>query len=121
MRFGSLSALLALAIQFTLLFGHFHRNEMVWQSGAASPSSLAAQDRLAAFDAPAGPLKPVGAAFDSCALCAVINLLGTMLPPAAPAAEAPSAVRGLQLSTGVELVVAPPPHLLFRARAPPLA
>jgi hypothetical protein len=116
-----LSALLALAIQFTLLFGHFHRNEMVWPSAAAWPSAGAAQDRLAKFDAPAGPLKPVGAAFDSCALCAVINLLGTMLPPAAPAAEAPSAICVLQLSTGVDVVAAPPRHLFFRARAPPLA
>lgn len=76
-RSGERLALIALALQFALSFGHFH--------GIDGPAQALAQAASAI-----GPDAPDtdhhhNAAADLCAICAVVSMAGTMLDAAPPA------------------------------------
>jgi hypothetical protein len=117
---GSWLALLALAFQLVVSFGHVHLDR-----GAALPghSSVLLGDASGGTDAaslPAGDEAPA-IADDYCAICALIHLAGT-----AVAAEPPSlplrAVFGRTFAeSAVEFGLTAQDHALFAARAPPLA
>jgi len=120
MRFGAWCALFALAIQFTLSFGHAH--------GLASPLGdlprAAVSDSghsTAMPDVPAVPAQPAGVAFDYCAICAVANLTASAMPAAAPGLALPFAVLPIRFWPDAGAAVAVSRHRLFRSRAPPLA
>jgi hypothetical protein len=122
MRFGAWCALFALAIQFTLSFGHAHRLEISWPFGALPLSALSGHGPSAAMpDAPAIPIEPAGPAFDYCAICAVANLAGNAVPAAVPSLPVPVEIHPAQSWSAADAALAASPHRFFRARAPPFS
>jgi len=121
-RPGSCCALLTLAIQFALSFGHVHRTEFPWVSGRASLSAPAVgAASVTRSDAAVAPAKPIGLASDYCAICAVMVLANSVRPAAAPSSPMPAGQIGLQFWAQAEVFSATSSHRLFQARAPPLA
>jgi len=116
-----LCALFALAIQFTLSFGHAHRLQIAEPFGALASSALAAHAvSTAKPDAPAVPRDPAGVAFDFCAICAVANLAASALPGAAPSLPLMAVAYRTRFWPDADVVSAASPHRSFRARAPPV-
>ncbi len=115
-RHGSRLALLALAVQFMLSFGHFHAQASpVVQSGVASiVSSDAAtgQPSPASHDTDQQP-------GDTCAICAVMALANLALFATPPLLLLPQAVEFLYLATDAEFVHLNSARLAFQPRAPP--
>jgi Protein of unknown function (DUF2946) len=117
MRLGTWCALFALALQFTLAFGHVHRGET-----AAALSALSGHGPAATMpDDPAAPPAPVGLAFDYCAICAVVNLTGNAVPTATPGLPVPVVIRSQRFWPDAHTAASAFPHRLFQARAPPVA
>ena len=114
-RFAGTLALFALALQFTLAFGHVHLRDF-----AGVPGVAIAQTQAATAD-PARDHNTGHAADDYCLICATTNLAGTLALPDLVALELP--VLTTEASYG-QFCAAPCgriDHALFRARAPPLA
>jgi hypothetical protein len=105
---GSRLALLALAIQFALSFGHFH--------GIATQAAPAIQQtsQQAPFnhDSDRQPAEP-------CAICAVMALANAALFATPPVLLLPQAVEFLYLTTDAEFVHLGPGSVAFQPRAPP--
>ena len=126
---GSRLALIALAIQFALSFGHFHaevaRAVPVLQAGLASAD-------LAVAAAPAAQEVPSEAAqqpsdhdtdrhTSDCAICAILSLANNFLFATSPILELPQAVELLQFATGAEFAHLGSPHPAFQSRATPVS
>src|SRR5882757_2794294 len=127
-KHGSRLALLALAIQFALSFGHFHARA----AAPAIATSLAQADldyaqilappdvaREAAQQLPSNhdtdqPTEP-------CAICAVISLANNLVFSAPPLLLLPQAVELLYLTTDAEFAHLNSVHPAFQSRAPPTA
>jgi hypothetical protein len=121
-RFGAWCALFALAIQFTVSFGHVHAPENVASAGGLAPAALSDHGRPAALpDAPAAPSKPAGLGFDYCAICAVMNLAASALPAAAPALPVQTAFHPAPFWPQADTAQTAAAHRPFEARGPPLA
>ena len=120
MLLGSWTALLALAIQLALSFGHVHFDGVAARS-ALMPLALRWLIPAVSADAPAAPAphNPGGFADDFCAICSVMRLAG--VPATAPALPLPIGGGWISLDLGVELALAASPYFFFRARAPPKA
>ena len=126
---GSRLALLALAIQFALSFGHFHGE--IARAAPASQAASADADRaiaatLAAHEVqPEAVEQPSGHDTDQhaadCAICAVLSLTNNFLSAAQPSLELPQAVVLLHLTTGTEIAHLGSLHPPFQSRAPPVA
>jgi len=126
---GSRLALVALAIQFALSFGHFHG--IAAQAAPAIQTGLAQADLAyigtsAAHDGTEAARKQQPATpdtdqqpADACAICAVISLAGNMLFATPPLLQLPQAAELLYLTTGAEFVHLNPVHPAFQSRAPP--
>lgn len=131
-RHGSRLALLSLAIQLALSFGHFH--------GAAALATPAFQSGLALSDAadaggvPApvavdqpAPLQPAPnhdsdrSSNDPCAICAAIALASSALFATPPLLLLPQAVEFLYLATASEFVRLNSVSVAFQPRAPPVS
>ena len=112
-RSGAWCALVAMALQLALTFGHVH----VRVSAAASPQ-LAAQDLVAPPDRPRVPIKPL---VDHCAACTLIHMASAGAPPTAASLPLPDLVAAAPLMTSVEHEPAASHFLPFRARGPPIA
>jgi hypothetical protein len=113
-KHGSRLALLALAIQFALSFGHFHGI-----SAQAAPSvksiALAAiqnQQPSSSHDSDQQPA-------DACAICAVMALANAALFATPPALLLPQAAEFLYLTTDAEFVHMDFGRVAFQPRAPP--
>jgi hypothetical protein len=119
-RLGSWCAIFALAVQVIVSFGHAHRADFGWSSGFL-PSLTAEQPATPLPTAPSAPSKPAGPAFDYCAICAVMNLAASAVPAAAPGLPVPIVLGQIRFWTVPDISLAELPHLLFQARAPPLA
>jgi len=121
-RRGSWCALVALAIQIVLSFGHIDPPEFPFSTGS-SPASAAAADGWSTVvsNAPPAPSKPIGPAFDYCAICAVMTLAGSVIPAAAPASPMPAGCVRVQFWAKADVLSTTSSHRLFQARAPPLA
>jgi hypothetical protein len=117
--FGSWCALIALALQLVVSFGHVHRGGKTWALGFSLLAATTAGAATAPTAAPAP--KPVDVSFDYCGICTVINLAGTLVPPATPALPGPSVVSRARLWAHVDLATGPRRHFIFEARAPPQA
>jgi hypothetical protein len=142
-RLGSRLALLALAIQFLLSFGHFHED-----NAQAASASMGAQrsDRdhrggiaVARLGAPdrasqAGNLKflrpvrsntsghlPFGHSSGDCAICAVMALSSTAVDAAPPLLLSPHATAFSYLAADDWFAEPHPARVAFQPRAPPIA
>lgn len=109
-KLGGWLALLALALQLALSFGHIHAEDF------AAP-------KLAAADGgPADDDDHRGAGHADCAICAVIHLAATLLlPPPPPLVQLPAAESLAWLAAIDRHDAARTARQPFQARAPPQA
>ena len=113
-QFGSWCALVALAVQLVLSFGHLH---IVGSAAAAAALAQAAESTSTSPEAPANPVKHVA---DYCTICASIHLAGLLTTePSSVLAPHPSGA--VRLTVGIETIPSAHFGLPFSARAPPLA
>lgn len=125
-KHGSRLALIALAIQFALSFGHFH--------AVAAPAIWASQTQ-ADLDHPPVPAAPHATGqiaqqpqpsnhdtdqpAEPCAICAVISLANSLVFSTPPLLLLPQAVQLLQLTTDAAFAHLNSVHPAFQSRAPP--
>jgi hypothetical protein len=110
-RVGAWCALVAMALQLALTFGHVHA-----RVGSAASPQLTAQGLVAPTEGPRVPLKPL---IDHCAICAVIHMAGAGVPPAA-VSPLPHPVAAARLSFRIASEPTSSRPLRVRARGPPL-
>jgi hypothetical protein len=115
-RHGSRLALLALAIQFVVSFGHFHG---IGAQAAPSVTSIAqaaiqSQQPSSSHDSDQQPA-------DICAICAVMALANTALFAAPPTLLLPQAMEFRYLISGAAFVHLDHSRVAFQSRAPPAA
>jgi hypothetical protein len=112
-QFGSWCALVALAVQLALSFGHLH----IVGSAAAAALAQAAETASTSPEAPAKPAKHVA---DYCTICASIHL-AALVTTEPSSVLAPQRSGAVQLMVGVDATPRAHSGLPFNARAPPLA
>jgi hypothetical protein len=114
-KHGSRLALLALAIQFVLSFGHFHGIATA-QAAPVVQSSVAVdqQQPSSNHDSDQHPN-------DACAICAVIALANTMLSATPPLLLPPQAAEFSYRATDAEFIHLNSARVVFQPRAPPIA
>src|SRR5215831_8464013 len=120
LRHGAWCALLAMAIQIAVSFGHAHRIEG-FRQGAFLPQATAGIDNQLVNDPGDPTSKPVRLAFDYCAICVVINMGASMMPADAPASFVPVDASKVRFSLPPEAAPTTSGRRLFQARAPPSA
>jgi hypothetical protein len=114
---GSRLALLALAIQFVLSFGHFHG-----VAHAAPAIAQAAQATQAnPQPAPTSDQDSDRHANDACAICAVIAMANATLFATPPLLRLPEAVEFLYRTTDAEFIHLNSLRVAFQPRAPPIS
>jgi hypothetical protein len=114
-RFAGTLALFALALQFTLAFGHIHLRDF-----AGVPGVAVAQTQATTAD-PAGDHKTGHSADDYCLICATAALGGTLVLPSQVALVLPADSIDTSYGHFCAAFCGRIDHALFRARAPPLA
>jgi hypothetical protein len=114
LKLGSYLALLALAFQLVVSFGHVHLEDI----GAQSPTTIAASDNTAPL--PAGHDRHDGADH-YCAICALMHLAGAATVAEPPSVPLPPVFAQWRPDPAVKFGWFSPPHAFFFARAPPLA
>ena len=131
-KHGSRLALLALAIQFALSFGHFHgvgaqaapgiRSGQT-QSDPSDAGSVLAPDAVsqAGQQQPASDRDSDGHPNDVCSICAVMALANAVLFATPPVLLLPQAVEFLYLTTDAEFVHLNSARVAFQPRAPPIS
>lgn len=112
---GAVLALVALALQIALTFGHVH---LPGPSG--SSHAIAEQVRLA-HTAPQIPAQHRGDDDDYCAICASIFLASSAFAPAPPQLLVPVNFEPVEHSLDIVQSLSESPRLAFRSRAPPVA
>jgi Protein of unknown function (DUF2946) len=128
-RWGSWLALLALAFQLVVSFGHIHAHDLAshdiaFHEIASDPDGGAVDHAEPHGDAAPAHSHPDGdqsLADDCCPICALIHLTRTLVPSDAPSLPLPGTVERLQLEAAVEFDLTASDRALFRARAPPIA
>jgi hypothetical protein len=142
-KHGSRLALLALAIQFGLSFGHFHglaaQAAPAIQSGIqSSPIAGLIQSGPAPFEAsrasglaatemagqPGQRQKPGSdrdSDSDGCAICAVMAMANAVLFATPPLLQLPQAVELTYLTTDAEFIHLNSARVAFQPRAPPIS
>jgi hypothetical protein len=121
LRFGAWCAVLALALQFAISFGHVHVPGKAGGTPALLALVLAATPAIAPHDA-AKPEKPVKQiAHDQCAICASVQLAGSLIRAAVPSFELPMGPGPVWLAVDIDPVLTASSHDSFHARAPPQA
>jgi hypothetical protein len=134
-KHGSRLALLALAIQFALSFGHHHGavalaapavSTQIAHAGKTDAATAVATEDSAVGDSakasaanPAGPTSNHDQDSDHCAVCAVMALAGTILFTAPPVLLLPEAYHFLYLTTYAEFNHIKSPRIASQPRAPP--
>jgi|APThiThiocy_cv2_1041547.scaffolds.fasta_scaffold11041_3 hypothetical protein len=125
---GTRLALLALAVQFVLSFGHFHGVAALAAPGVANAASSAAASSpgqaantpVAADEAQRAPDRSHGDHHDGyCAICAVMSLAGTALISGPAILLIPEAYQVLSRTTDAEFSHLASPHGISQPRAPP--
>jgi hypothetical protein len=109
-----------MAIQIIVSFGHAHGIEG-FRQGPVFPQTTAGIHSQLSIEPGGQAPKPIRPVLDYCAICVVINMGASMMPPDAPASGVPVDVSKVQFSPSAEAVPWTLGHLLFRARAPPSA
>jgi hypothetical protein len=120
-RLGSWLALLALAVQLAVSFGHVHLDRSAPFSGHAAV--LLGTDASTGAQAASLPASDESPALDGdyCAICALIHLAGTVVATEPPSLPLPAVFGRTQSEAAVEFGLTAPHHALFAARAPPIA
>jgi hypothetical protein len=125
---GARLALLALAIQFALSFGHFHGVAAEAAPGIQSSATLSdPSNGLAAPEAGAARQQSPAnhdsdrQSNDICAICAVMAMANATLFAMPPVLLLPQAVEFLYLATDAEFVHLNAVRVAFQARAPPIS
>jgi hypothetical protein len=113
-RFGACLALFALAFQLVVSFAHVHRD-------GNTPLRLTIHRSAATHVATQLPTQTPALADGYCAVCALIQLAGTVIAPQPPALRLPIALDPTQLPPHREFGLTAASHVLFAARAPPIA
>jgi hypothetical protein len=111
-------ALMALALQVILSFGHTH---LYAPARASMASATAAGSGTCLLSEHAPGHNPDGSLDPDCAICALIQLVANSAPSVAPDLPIPANFGLIGLHASAELVPASSPHSLFQARAPPEA
>jgi hypothetical protein len=119
-RVGSYLALLALAFQLAVSFGHVHLEHMVPVSAGAT-ALASAQPSADDLNAPSSPEGREGLADDCCPICTLIHLAGALVPAETPSLTLPSVSGRLRLEAAAEFDLTASQGALFQARAPPIA
>jgi hypothetical protein len=113
---GAQAALFALAVQFTLAFGHFH----VENANAAAPAAAAALNVVNdGLNSRAPPDQDRHPADGWCAICATIHLTGSAQVAAPPALLLPVTYGMTKLSLWSETAADDPRCFELRSRGPP--
>ncbi len=132
-KYGSRLALLALAIQIALSFGHFHAvaaeaapaiQSSLSQAYASRGKGLAAPDtsgRPAQRQQKPAPDPDSGQSNDACAICAVIAMANAVLFATPPLLELPEAAEFLYRTTDAEFIHLNSVRVAFQPRAPPIS
>jgi len=139
-KYGSRLALLALAIQFVLSFGHFHG-----VAAQASPAIQSSQIQSSQIQSSPGPFEASRASglaatemasqpvqrqkpgsdrdsdSDGCAICAVMAMANAVLFATPPLLQLPQAVELLYLTTDAEFIHLNSVRVAFQPRAPPIS
>ncbi len=129
---GTRLALLALAVQFVLSFGHFHAiaaPAVPALQSAATQFDVSFAGRLPAPDAvskstpqqPASDRDSDQRTDDFCAICAVVAMANAAFSATPPALLLPLAVDFVYLTTDAGFVHLSPVRVAFQPRAPPAA
>jgi hypothetical protein len=112
-------ALFALACQLVLSFGHVHASKF---SGGSLASAAVETGDAAVDGQPSSPQKnPTGLAGDFCAICASINLAGTLILPILAIILTPRLFIDILPGSLAASEPASFDHLPFSARGPPHA
>jgi hypothetical protein len=126
-KHGSRLALLALAIQFVVSFGHFHAVAAQAIQPETAPFELSYANGRTAADAmgesarqqsPSTPDSDQQQS-DACAICAVMALANAVLFATPPLLLLPQAIEFLYLTTDAEFVHLNSARVPFQPRAPP--
>ena len=112
---GAVLALIALALQIALTFGHVHLRGLA----GGSQRAIAEQIRLA-HAPPQAPTQNPSDNDDYCAICASIFLASSAFAPP-PQLLVPANFQRVEHWLNAASLVAQPPRLAFRSRAPPTA
>jgi hypothetical protein len=115
-RHGAVLALIALAVQIVLAFGHVHLRGLSGNSQA-----VAAEQARRAHTAQQPPAQNPGHDNDYCAICASIFLASSSFAPAPPQLLVPVNFQRVELCFNAARPLTEPPRLAFRSRAPPVA
>jgi hypothetical protein len=109
-------ALIALALQIVVAFGHVHLHAL-----AQSPHATSAQRAALADIKSRAPAQIPADNDDYCAICASIFLASSAFAPAPPQLLVPTNFRRVEHCFNAARSLAEPLRLAFRARAPPVA
>ena len=114
-RSGAWFALVAMALQLALTFGHLHL-----RVASAASAQLAAKASVTLPDGSSLPTKP-RLVHDNCAVCTLIQMAGAGAPAAAASLPLPILFASTPFTTRVEHELAASPPHYFQARGPPNA
>jgi hypothetical protein len=115
LQLGSRLALVALAVQLALAFGHVHLHNLV----PASPTSATIGPGSVLLSEPAPSHNPDGSLDTDCPICALLQLVAASAPSVAPDLPLPANSGSSGRQATAKLASASSPHFLFQARAPP--
>jgi hypothetical protein len=113
-------ALLALAFQLAVSFGHVHLNHIA----PPAVDATAVAGTQGSDDGVTAPSRPAGrqnVADDLCLICTLIHLAGALMPAETPPLPLPRVFGVVQRAVAVASDLTAAPGARFRARAPPLA
>jgi len=118
-RLGCRLALIALAVQFVVTFGHVHLDGLT--PAAAKSTALAAANQVnAPASSPADPShKSNGSTDFDCPICALIQLAGASAPALAPLLPVPAKFIVVRPELPDDPAWQPAAHFSFQARGPP--
>jgi len=116
LHLGSRFALLALAVQVILSFGHVHLGNL---ASASTVTTIESSTALPSVGIPSHT--PHGSPDTDCPICALLQLMATSAASVAPALPLPPRFGSIRLQAPAELAAKSSPHSLFQARAPPAA
>ena len=110
-RNGSTLALIALALQMVLAFGHFHAGHAL-----AAPHGTSIEHAP-----PPEPDQPQPHAAEHCDICAVLSIAGTMLAASPPALRLPPVADPVRVTVRTDMRDLATIEVAFQPRAPPLS